>query len=428
MRRSRTLVLLLVVAGCLAARGRVARADPTTILAGRIDRVVAVGQGLAVLRAGEVLLLDGAGHTVGRCGGQGALAGRAPRTDRTTIPAERLLRESGFREDDDSPEAEALLDDEGIDARRRRRPIDAAAGMPRALSLAADGDAVWIGTTDGLWRMAPRTGSCARVGLGGHALERVAAARGIVVAVADVTVWRSADAGASFALATVLTSRARAVALAGEVAFVATDDAVVAVTAARYARPVLEQPADAIVTCGAHAIALGEDGVYRLDADGRVERLGDRPAARALGCVSPAGPSLWAVGVGAWSTGDGHTWREEPPFLGRSIADVAFAGGRAWLALQDGLDDGLVASPALDGGDAEDRPALQPRPSRARPSRPSPPSWAWLLPRVSVSFDGFTESRARAGWRLWLVLTVTLDRRRFGRAPEGPGETSEVLQ
>lgn len=410
---SRSLLALLLFSATLGA----SRAIASPVLAGRVERIVTVGDGVAVLRAGQAVLLDGAGNVIGRCGSSAALAGRARRADGTTIPAERVLREAGFREDDDSPEAEALLDDEGIEARRRRRPIDVAAGMPRALSLAGDGAAAWIGTEDGLWRLDAHTAVCARAGLAGRAIELVAAGDGSVVAVADTTLWRGADGGGAFEVAGVVSSRPRAMALAGGTPFVATDDAIVAVTAARVTRPLLTQPADALVACGDDVVALAGDGVYRLEADGRAERLGDRPPARALACLASSGdgPRLLAVGVGAWSTADGRSWREEAPFLGRSIGAVAFSGGRTWLALQDGAGDGLVVSPGF-----EDVPAAELRPSHAPFARPAPTRWAWLLPRISVSFDGSMESRGRAGWRLWLTLTVSLDRRPFLNGPERP--------
>jgi hypothetical protein len=391
------------------------RAQASPVLAGRVDRVVAVGDGVAVLRAGQALLLDGAGNVIGRCGSGAALAGRARRADGTTLPADRVLREAGFRDDDDSPEAEALLDDEGIEARRRRPPVDVTSGMPRALSLAGGEDAAWIGTEDGLWRLDARTATCARVGLAGRAVELVAARAGGVVAVGDTTVWRGSGGGGAFEVTAVLASRPRAVAIAGTgegwPVFVATDDAIVAVTAPRLTRPLLLQPSDALVACGDGAVALAQDGVYRLGSEGRAERLGDRPPARALACLSSEGPALIAAGVGAWSTGDGRTWREEAPFLGRSIGAVAFSGGRAWLALHDGAGDGLVASPSFD-----DVPEVLLRPAL----RHALTRWAWLLPRVSVSVDGSMESRGRAGWRLWLTLTVSLDRRPFVHGPERP--------
>jgi hypothetical protein len=409
----RSLALLLVATALAPARA----GATTPVLAGRVERVVAAGEGVAVLRGGQVLLVDGAGNVVGRCGGQNVPAGRARRADGTIIPSERLLREAGFREDDDSPEAEALLDDEGFEPRRRRRPTDVAAGMPRALSLAADHDAAWIGTADGLWRLDARTAACARAGLPGRAVQLVAVRAEVIEAVADVTVWRSADAGASFTVAGVLSARPRAVALAADgTAFVATDDAVVMLTAPRVVRPVLDRPADDLVPCGDGVVALGEDGVHALDGDGRAQRLGDRPPVRALACASSTGPRLVAAGVGAWSTDDGRRWQEEAAFLGRSIGAVAFAAGRTWLA----LEDGLVASPDFEGAPAAEADVTR-RP-RAPPAAGGLPSWGWLLPTVSVSFDGAVESRGRAGWRLWLVLSVSLDRRPFIHlhAPQSP--------
>src|SRR5205814_2267526 len=172
------------------------------------------------------------------------------------------------------------------------------------------------------------------------------------------------------------------------------------------ARRLLDVPADALAPCGAGVLALAADGVYRLADDARPERLGDRPPARALACGADQ-PVLTAVGVGAWMSEDGRTWRKSRFGLGRSFAGVASAGGRTWLAAEDGLFVWPDASDAVNV------------PPTASPERgPAPrPSWSWLLPRVAVSFDGWAERRdARAGWRLWVLITVTLGR----RAPHAP--------
>jgi hypothetical protein len=197
---------------------------------------------------------------------------------------------------------------------------------------------------------------------------------------------------------------------------IATDDGVVAVTAPRAVRRVLSVPADALAACGADVLALADDGVYRWAMGADAERLGERPPARALACAGAASPRLLAAGVGLWTSDDGRAWHEEALGLGRSYAGVAASGGRRWLA----ADDGLFASPEPAAAEAVAPPA--PLAALAPPVRP--PTWTWLLPRVSVSFDGWSESRVRSGWRLWLVVTLTLGR----RAPLGALAGPEVLE
>jgi hypothetical protein len=406
----RMLPALRLAVGALAAliaTERVAIAAPRTVLAGRIDGVVATGGGVAVLRAGEVVLLDADGRAIGGCRDANATAGAAHRRDGTTLSKEEVLHEAGFSDEDASPEAEDLLEDEGIDPPSRRRPVSTTSGAPRALALAGASEAAWVGTADGLWRLDARDGSCVPVGLGGQAVTLVAARGPNVVAVAGATIWRTRDAGTTFDVASVLTSAGHAIELAadGETALVGDDDGVVAVGAARGARRVLEGRVDGLVACGGEVVALGDDGVYRLDGDGNSERAGPRPPVRALACVSPEGPGLVAAGVGVWSSSDGAHWNEEAAGLGRSFSSVAYAAGQAWLATDDGLV--LQGAPEDEHAGAALEEPLRPRLARDG----ALPVWAGLLPRVAVVYDGWSESTGRAGWRLWVRLTVSLGQR-----------------
>jgi hypothetical protein len=403
---ARTGLALSLGLACLGAADD-ARAELRTVLAGRATGVVAAGDGVAVLREGEVALLDADGRLVGGCRHESATAGGPTRPDGTMLSAEEVLGEAGFSDEDESIEAADLLDDEGIEPPSRRRPVGATSGAPRALSLAGTPDAVWIGTADGLWRLDVRDRACAPVGLGGHELALVAATGATVVALADATVWRSRDGGMSFEIAAVLSSAAHALALApdGETVLVADDDGVVALDAGRGLRRVLAGRVDALAACGADVVALAEDTVVRIGDAGATSVVGPRPPVRALACAIADGSGLVAAGVGVWSTADGTRWREEPVGLGRSFSAIASAAGRAWLAGDDALF--AFAPPAETDAPltVEDTP-----PPRLALER-QPPAWAGLLPRVAVSFDGWTESTGVAGWRLWVLLTVSLGHR-----------------
>jgi hypothetical protein len=375
------------------------------VLAGPVDAVVAAGDGVAALRDGEVVLLDGGGRVVGRCRGAAPLAGAPRAADRTALPAEEVLGEAGLSDEDVSPEAEELLDDEGLEPPPRRRPAPAAWGAPRAVGLAGTPEAVWIAAVDGLWRLDARDGACQPAGLGGLEISLVAARGANVAALADATLWRSRDGGVTFDVGAVLASRANALELApdGETALAADEEGVVQVDAgaARTARRVLDGRVDALARCGADVVALAGDGVHLLDADGGDRLAGPRPPVRALAC---GGERLVAVGVGVWTSDDGAAWRQEAAGLGSSFAGVAVAAGHAWVASESGL--ALL--------DTEEAPGVRAEPFA--PARPAladrrPPSWAGLLPRVAIAFDGWTESTGVAGWRLWLRATVTLGRR-----------------
>jgi hypothetical protein len=400
------LVLAVVLAG--SALARAAGADELrTVLGGRIERVVAAGTGVAVLRGGEVVLVDGDGRFVARCGGAPPPAVARP-IDGTALDAEEVLRLADLSEDDVSPEAEELLDDEGIGERARRRVEPSAVEPPRALSLAGTADAVWIGSSDGLLRVDARTGACARAALGGRALGVVAATGRTLVAAADTLVWRSDDGGASFRVATVLTSTARAAAVAseGDLAFVADAEGVVELTGGHATRRVLERPADALVACGAEVLTLAGDAVYRLARDGEVEALGARPPTRALACAATGEPLLVAAGVGLWASHDGRAWEEDARGVGASFTDVALTPAGPWVATDEGLRGPAAPEPEVVALDTDGAPPHAPR------AGPHPlPRWSGLLPRVTVAYATWSDSQGRAGWRCWALLTFWLDRR-----------------
>ena len=395
---------LALAALVAVSAAREARADLRTVLAGRATAVVAAADGVAVIRDGEVALLDGDGRLVAACRGESAWTARRHRADGTALSAEEVLDEAGFVDEDESIEAEDALDDEGIEPPSRRRPVEATSGAPSAIALAGASDGAWIGTADGLWRLDARSRACAPVGLGGQELTLVAAAGATVVAISDTTVWRSRDAGVSFEVAAVLVSRAHALALSadGEMALVADEEGVVAIGGARRFRRVLEERVDALATCGPSVIALAESGVVRIDADDAPIAVGPRPPARALACAQTEA-ALFAAGVGVWSSVDGARWREDDLTLGRSFSTVARAAGQTWLAGDDAL---LVLAPAAARDEAV--PAVVDAPPPRLTFERHPPAWAGLLPRVAISFDGWTESTGVAGWRLWVLLTVSI--------------------
>jgi hypothetical protein len=137
-----------------------------------------------------------------------------------------------------------------------------------------------------------------------------------------------------------------------------------------------------------------------------VRGAGPAPPAHAVACGDGG---LVAAGAGVWSTADGADWRRERVGLGPPYSAVAWAGGRAWLASEAGLE-------VVEAGDApaaEDASAVAAQGAWRWPARAErrPPVWAALLPRVALALDGWSESRGVAGWRLWVLLTVSLGRR-----------------
>jgi hypothetical protein len=390
--------------------GRVA----ALVLAAPVDAIVAAGQGVAALRAGEVIIVDGAGRMVAGCRGMTTVAHERNAPDGTASTREEVLHEAGMSSDDVSPEAEELLDDEGVELRAPAAPVIATSGITRALALASASKELWIGTNDGLWRRGLVDDACVRVGLGGRAIGVVAARGPSVVAISGFTVWRSRDGGTSFDVAAVLTSAAHSVAIGadGVTVMVADADGLVEIDAARAVKRRLEHRIDALASCGDAVVALADDGIHRFDADGMEGFAPARPPVRALACHAEG---LVAAGVGAWVSADGARWREDEGTTGRSFSAIAVAGGRRWLVTEAGE---LVLADPPRGGDllapaAEDL-AIEPLPPVTR--RTAPPIWAVLLPRISIVFDGRAASTGVAGWRLRFLITLYFDRRHPGAA------------
>jgi hypothetical protein len=408
-------ITVRIAAGLLALEPAGASVAPRLVLPGRVDAIAAVGDGgVAALRDGALVLVGADGIGTAGCSSAAATAGAAPRPDRTALSREEVLGEAGMSDEDVSPEAEELLDDEGLDPPPRRQPAGAASGPPRALALAVGDDAVWLGTVDGLWRVGLDDGACLPAGLGGREVSLVAARRTAVLALAGDTVWRSRDAGATFDVAAVLTSRAHALAVAAdeETALLADEDGVVEIGAEIGTAGVvrrLEGPVDALAACGDDVVVLAGDGVRRLAADGRDALVGPRPPVRALACANGAGAGagvLLAAGVGVWSSKDGAAWAELPFGVGQSFSAIASAGARLWAVTERGL---AALEPALpEEPDAADGAPIR---GAAAVRHRRPPIWAGLLPRVAVAWDGWAQSVGVAGWRVWLRATVTLGRR-----------------
>lgn len=389
--------------------GRVAA--PGLVLAAPVDAIVAAGPGVAALRAGEVIIVDGAGQVIAGCRGMTTVAHERSAPDGTTLTREEVLREAGMSSDDVSPEAEEMLDDEGVELRAPAAPVVATSGITRALALAGSAKELWIGTTDGLWRRGLGDDACVRVGLGGREIGVVAARGTSVVAVSGFTVWRSYDGGTSFDVAAVLASVAHAVAIGADGVTVMVGDAegLVEIDAARGVKRRLERRIDALASCGDAVVALAGDGVHRFDADGIESFVPERPPVRALACGAEG---LVAAGVGAWVSADGARWREDEGTAGRSFSAIAVAGGHRWLVTETGE---LVLAEAPRAGElVAEELALEPLPPIIR--RTAPPLWAVLLPRISIVFDGRAASTGVAGWRLRFLITLYFDRRHPGAA------------
>jgi hypothetical protein len=395
------------------ARSRLGRDGDASV--GRVEKVVADRDRLAALTGRVVALFDGEGRSRGRCGGLEPEAARPERDRVGALDADEVLAAAGLPDDDDSSDAEDALADEGIGSqgigsRRRRRAAAGVPPLPRDLAAGPFEEAIWIATSDGLYRAS--ADGCSRAALAGRDLVAAAVGAGVVAVASDSLLWRF---DVSTSMATVagglpLRPRALAVAEGGRI-LIADDDGVLEARPGAEPVRLLDRTADALAFCGGTLLVLADDGVY-ADRGGTLGRVGDRPPARALTCGAPAGPLFLASGVGLWSTSDGASWSEHPGALGRSVSAAAVSGERIWMAA-DGqlvtLDDEAPAptEPISLGGSAG---ALFPR------ARLVPPAFSWPLLTFVLAAE---QTQTRVGWTAVVLLTFPLGRRRGA----GPGPT-----
>jgi hypothetical protein len=399
---ARIAVIAAVVALSLA---RATAAGATTT--NRIASMVAGAHTIFTLRDNRVLALDEAGRQIGSCSRFEAPPPETPAAPPGTIvDVDEALRLAGLPDDDpDSVEAEDALADEGLLARRRPRAAGTDGIVARALAASPAGDDVWIATSSGLFR--GRDGTCARAALPGRELVAVAAAGESVAAASEELLWR-ADGGGVFRVAAGLTARPRVLAVVDSGhTLVASDDGVTEIGPWGGIRPVLDQGTDALAVCGGLVLAFAGDGVWTWTGDAPPQRVGDRPAARALACGDGRAARFVAVGGGLYSSADGAAWRDWNPAPGRSVAAAAAIADRIWIAVDDeviplrtGAAPGSVPLPAS--------PA-PPAPPRLPLGRLEDASFPW--PRLMLVLAG-QRSALRDAWSLVVLVAFPL-----GRAP-----------
>jgi hypothetical protein len=403
---SRRMCAALAVAAALSVAG----APRTSFGAGdqRISGIAAGARTLFALRGNTVVAFDASGRESARCGHfEASPPTRTPGPVARTVDAEEALRLAGLPDDDtDSAEAEDVLDDEGLTAKRRSRPSAEAAIIPHAVAASPAADEVWIATSAGLYR--GRGGSCGRVALAQRDVVAVAAAPNAIAAATEQLLWRS-DGRGPLRVAAGLTGRPRALAVVDEQrTLVATDDAIVEIGPYGVARAVLDRGADALAVCDGMAIALAGDGAWTWTADGDAIRLGDRPPARTIACGDPRLARFVATGDSVYTSLDGVTWQERRAWPGRSIAGAGALGDRIWIAVDDAVVP-LDGAPPPPPGPPRPPPALAPAPGlpALATARLTNPVFPW--PHVTLVFTG-QRTPLRDGWSLVVLVGFHLGR------------------
>jgi hypothetical protein len=393
----------LVAPAAHARRGAHGARGASPSPSGGITKLAGGGDRLWALGDRSVAAYDAAGRLLRRCPAfEAPLPERAPRPRIGGPDAEEALAAAGLPDDDDDgPDAEAALDDEGLLPARPRRPSGEPAPVPRDLAAAPDAAEAWIASSAGLFRI--RDGGCARAALAGRSLDLVAAAEGEVAAADDELVWRLDTATGAVVVATGLTTRPHALAVApGARLLVGDDDGLLEIAPGAAPARILDSPTDAIAVCDGVTLALASDGVYALAPDAGPARVADRPPARALACGPADELRFIAVGVGVWTSADGVTWLERRGAIGRSVSAAAAASERVWLA----IDGQLVVLDESLPGDLRARATMRAvwTPPAAR--RP-PPALPW--PRLTLAF-GARETALRGGWSVLVLLAFPLGR------------------
>ena len=322
------------------------------------------------------------------------------------------MRAVGLPADDfDSSQAEAVLDNAGLQPIRRRRLfLPEPAVEVHALAADPTTDDVWIATSAGLYR--GDVGGCAPRALAGRDVHLVAAGGNVVAAASEALLWRFDASTGSLAGVTGLSSTPHALALTRDGrALVADGEGLLAVDPDGSAARLIDRPVDAVVSCADRNAALAEDGVYIWRNGERPTRTADRPPARRLACgpaVGPTSSAPWlAAGIGVWLSADGVGWSDLPGWRGLSIAVVVAIGRQLWVVC-----DGVLL------------PAAGPPPTATLGLRAGPPplslaerSLLALLPwpRVALVFAG-QRTETRSGWSAVLLLTFPLGGRPRGRS------------
>ena len=356
------------------------RADFIPVLPGAIDRVVAAGEHVAVIRKGTVLILHEDGRILGRVA-DSAKEERPSGAPAAKREAEHILDLLDVAEiDRDTDFSDELLNDEQRLAQRQRARASDSRSLDHPLpppALAASATHIWIAGARGIAHAGPDGMPVRESGREGWGAPLAAAGQSLL-----------ASRGSTLAVLATPTSPRRLIQIsapASNVALSASGRRQAWVSASGIWWTVdADSPRNlapnAVVAdisfCGANLVVLLPDSVLVIAPDGRPETRAQNIRARRLLC--PEGPEMpWlAVGEKLLASSDrGRHWEEMAIPVGLSPVDVAASAHHLWLATPDGLytsADGVAPPPTK-------RSSVR----RARVGRGSA-SWLSWMPKVSV--------------------------------------------
>jgi hypothetical protein len=396
---------------CLAERP--ATAAWSLALAGKVERVAAAGDRVAVVRDGTVILLREDGTPLGRVEDVPA----PPSRRKTRISAreeEDVLDFLGIdeSEQDTSWVEDELNDESTLSERRARRggnSVQASTRAGSAPAIAAAEQEIWMATGRGLWRLSPE-GDLVHVAgrdLAG-ALLAAGPDRRLLLASGNQVWLVSASDGARRFLATLASVQHVALSLSGQRTAWASRRQVLWSESSNegpsQALP-LPEPITDLKFCGETLFLLSRSGLAILSPEGVPELRSARLAARHLVCP--------ADGVGPWlATGpdllvsydEGRTWSSLPIPRGVHPLDAAIGNYCLWLATDKGLYCSSPNQP-IPGELAANDESL-PAPRFAGPHEAS--WWSSFLPRLTVR-AGATVAAGRREYQTVALASFPLD-------------------
>jgi hypothetical protein len=368
---------IVVASLCFFGLPLPARAAFIQVLPGSIERVVAAGDHVAVLRGGTVFVLHEDGTLLGRSGKPDddplPVGSVAPKQE-----AEHMLDLLDVAEIDRGTDAsDDLLDqEERLAQRRRARPsvVQPTELSEPPLAVAASASDIWIAGQHGVFH----------VGADGTPL-RVSGREGWGAPLAAAGPGLLASKGTSLALLTAagprrlvqLPAPARRVALSASGQRLAWTTPTGIAWVLDSASPQdfdLDSPAADLTYCGETLVVLLADSVLVVPPDGQPEtRAYDIQAQRLICHEGQALPWL-AVGERLLASVDqGRRWEAVATPVGVALVDVAVSTHHLWLATREGL---------FASAD-EQAPATRTTGRRVHSSRGTWLSWM-PMPKVSV--------------------------------------------